>query len=688
MPKTRAPAAPAADESLMLPVETREALVRAESVDDEARTVDIVWTTGAAVRRMDWWSGKRYDEELVVDAKAIRLGRLNAGAPFLNSHNGYSLDAILGVVVDGSARIEKGEGVATIRFSAREDVEPIWRDIKDGVIRNVSVGYVRHRVTKIEREGDVDLWRVEDWEPLEVSAVAIGADPGAGVRAEPSRDLFARTFPCTVVRASPDTQPAATPAASPKERSMPKKTDAGAPGEGDDAPAVEAVDTAAVRAEAERSERTRITTIQGLCRQFGVDDATRAELVGEGDKPGVSVEEARKRILDKLAAADDQGARRGEPRVEFDRGGRNDDRAYGEAVVAALQHRADPRAELPEAAREFRGLSLIEIARDTLERLGLRTRGMSRLEIATEALAQRASPGYHSTADFPFILANVANKRLRAAYDSTPRTFVRWARPATLVDFKPTTRVQLGGAPDLLKVPENGEFTYGTMGEGKEVYALATYGRIIPISRQAIINDDLSAFTRIPAAFGAAAADLESDLVYALLRDAYLMFDGDEVFNEDAGNLLTGAVIDEASLTLAYEAFGDMVGIEGRPIAVMPRHLLVPHGDRYVEARKAVTQTTPSSTEDVNVYAGALEITQEVRLKGQGDDEDPWFLLADYNRIDTVEYATLEGQSGVFTETRLGFEVDGIEIKARHDFAAAPIDRKGMVKNPGAAAGG
>jgi len=95
---------------------------------------------------------------------------------------------------------------------------------------------------------------------------------------------------------------------------------------------------------------------------------------------------------------------------------------------------------------------------------------MSRMELATEALQKRAGPGYHSTADFPFILANVANKTLRAAYDSTPRTFTAWARQATITDFRPVQRTQLAGAPDLLRVPESGEFTYGTMGESREVY--------------------------------------------------------------------------------------------------------------------------------------------------------------------------------------------------------------------------
>ena len=52
--------------------------------------------------------------------------------------------------------------------------------------------------------------------------------------------------------------------------------------------------------------------------------------------------------------------------------------------------------------------------------------------------------------------------------------------------------------------------------------------------------------------------------------------------------------------------------------------------------------------------------------------------------IDTIEYCYLEGQQGVYIETRQGFEVDGVEIKARLDFAAAAIDYRGLQKNTAA----
>jgi hypothetical protein len=80
------------------------------TVNNEARTIDLIFSTGAAVDRMDPWTGKRYREVLSMDPAHIRLDRLNAGAPLLDTHSGYSIADVLGAVQPGSARVEKGSG--------------------------------------------------------------------------------------------------------------------------------------------------------------------------------------------------------------------------------------------------------------------------------------------------------------------------------------------------------------------------------------------------------------------------------------------------------------------------------------------------------------------------------------------------------------------------------------------------
>jgi hypothetical protein len=90
------------------------------AVNTDARTIDLIFSTGAAVDRFDWMTGKRYREVLSMEPKHIRLDRLNSGAPLLDSHSAYSITDQLGAVVPGSARIENGKAVATVKFSARD----------------------------------------------------------------------------------------------------------------------------------------------------------------------------------------------------------------------------------------------------------------------------------------------------------------------------------------------------------------------------------------------------------------------------------------------------------------------------------------------------------------------------------------------------------------------------------------
>lgn len=171
--------------------------VRADvgSVDAEKRTVNLIFSTGAAVTRSDFWSGKQYREVLSMDPKHVRLDRLNSGAPLLDGHAGWSVGDVLGTVEAGSARIEKGLAVATVRFSKRDSVESVWQDVQDGILRSVSVGY---RVYKFQedtpKDGGMPTRTAIDWEPYEVSLVPMPADVGAKVRRGDKSD----TNPCVI----------------------------------------------------------------------------------------------------------------------------------------------------------------------------------------------------------------------------------------------------------------------------------------------------------------------------------------------------------------------------------------------------------------------------------------------------------------------------------------------------------
>jgi hypothetical protein len=546
------------------------------TVNTEARSVDVVFTTGAAVRRRRWtgWdTSVPFDEILEVSDRAVDLTRLNAGAPALDSHSVWSSHSQVGVVE--RAWIEGKEGKATIRFPREgldQAADRMFGLITDGIIRNVSVGYSIERVKVVEpaAKGDVEQRVVERWTPLEVSFVTVPADPRAQVRAAdqasyPVEIIDTRmqkeasmpestTTVAGDVPASTETrqQPAAAPA-NPEPTSTRMPEPAPAP------------DTEAIATRARESERDRVSTIYDLTGRLNLERSFAEDLV----KRGVSVDESRRLILDQVAAKSDET--RTFPHVSVPLGGRDERITRRDAVANALLHRYSPTLfPLEDAARQYRGMTLLELARESLGNAGVNTRGLSRDEVATRAL--------HSTSDFPEILSAVTNKTLRQAYDAYPRTFALFCRQVLATDFKSMHRVQLGEAPQLLEVGESGEFKRGTLGESKESYRVKTYGRVVAITRQVLINDDLDAFTRIPAMYGNSIAQLESDVVWGIITSNPAMADGNALFHTTHKNLAgTGAALDVASVGAARAAMALQTGLDKKTVLnIRPAFLIVP----------------------------------------------------------------------------------------------------------------
>lgn len=168
-------------ETREMPLLSREAPI--VKVDQERRTFELVWTTGAQVRRYDWGRERFFLEELSLDPGHVRMGRLQSGrASLLDSHAAGSVSAVLGVVVGAS--LDGREGRATVRFSRRDEVQAILQDVRDGIISSVSCGYNVYRYQLVAPKAADGLWvyRAVDWEPMELSLVPIPADIAAAVQ--------------------------------------------------------------------------------------------------------------------------------------------------------------------------------------------------------------------------------------------------------------------------------------------------------------------------------------------------------------------------------------------------------------------------------------------------------------------------------------------------------------------------
>jgi phage major head subunit gpT-like protein len=643
------------------PTMLRAADVRPASYQEEDNSIEVVWSIGAAGLRFDWLDGGYYTEELSMETGAVRLGRLNAGACLLDSHSTYSLSSVLGSVVPGSVRIENGEGLCRVRLARTPDVADTVAKIIDGHIRSLSVSYNVFEFQRTEREGEYPHMLATDWEPVELSFVTVPFDAAAQVRQRSAAQ--GGDHPCTIRGAAapnpenkmPD--PVIEPAADPAPATPPVASAAAPVVENRSAPVISA---------------TRIFERCGRATELG--DAFARELIERNETTPLTEVDFERAISDRLIesrALPNIDARAGQSGTESE--------GYRRAIEAAVVLRADPSAQVPEAdataAREFRGMSMMEMARDYCQRTGIGVFGGNKLEIAGAALGLRY--GAHTTSDFANALSSAAGKRVRAAYEAAPQTFGPIVSRGTLPDFKDTNIIGLGDAPSLLLVRENAEFTYGAMSDTGMSYRLQTYGRIIAITRQAVINDDKRLFSRIPTQFGFKARDLESDLVWGLVISNPTMADGFALFSAQHGNLGTGAAITVASVAVGRTAMAQQRSAEGGFITVRPSYLVVGPA-KQTEAEQFLTAVTAAQPSNVNPFAGKLQLIVEPRIT-----DNSWYLVADPSSIDTIELSHLEGQEGVFIETQAGFDVDGIKTKARLDVGAATIDFRGFYRNPG-----
>lgn len=654
------------------PVLSLRAAVREGSIDVEARTVELTWTTGAKGPRWNWDVGS-YMEELEVSPEAVRMDRLNNGAPLLNSHKCDDLGDVIGVVE--RAWLEGEQGHALVRFSKRDDAEKIFQDVQDKILRKISVKYVVHRYQITEDiEEKLPTYRAVDWEPLELSVVPIAFDDGANIRsAATPAEYTGRRFP-TVFEVRSAIEPIVEPAAVPiiqEEVAMTEEEKRAADEK--------------LRRESAEEERKRSLTIRTMARKVGIDDeAVVDDLIARG----VSVSDASAALIDAVAERQnkDQPQTRNSQPTNVN-GGQDVTvlNAKRSAMQNALLHRCDATVKLEDAGREFRGMRLVDMAREFVEMAGGNARGMTPQELARAALgcdrqAVRAA-GMHSTSDFPLLLGSTVNRTLRDAYANAPQTWRPLGRQTTVPDFRAVTRAALGDISALEAVKEHGEYKYGTLSEDGAPIKVAKFGKIIALTWETIVNDDLGALTRIPAALGNAAAATESNVVWALLLGNPNFADGVPFYDASHGNVAgSGGAINTTTLAAARAAMRKQKSKAGEFLNLSPEFLVV-GPDKELEAFQFTSSVyVPAKNADINdVRNASLTVIVDARITG-----NQWYLFAAPGSIDTFEYAYLEGEQGVFTETREGFEVDGMEIKARLVFGAGWIDYRGAYKNPGA----
>ncbi|MCA3636898.1 MAG: HK97 family phage prohead protease [Methylobacterium sp.] len=639
-----------------LPMQTRAAPINVGSINAEARTVDVVFSTGASVRRQRWvgWdSVVPFDEILTISRDAIDMTRLDAGAPALDSHSNYTTRSQVGVIE--RAWVADGQALATIRFPPAgidENADRMFGLVSSGIIRNVSVGYTidEARVVEAEKRGEIEKRIVTRWTPMEISFVTIPADAGAQVRAAVEQ----ATYPFVFNRAA---------APISKESDMPDNENRAAAEE-----TVDNIETRNAQAPAQpdlRAERQRAAEITRLANEHSIDAARVAQAIDSGER----LEDFRAVVLDQLAQRQRAASH---VRVEQDE---TQTRFLGmqEAVIRGMGFGT---GEVSERARPYMDLSLTALA---AERLGER-----RVPESFGARQQLIERAMHSTSDFQILLEGALNTSIGQRYQRLNPTYREWSVREDFNDFRPHVTVTAGDFPMLQRVGEGGEIKFGTVGEKKEQVAVAAYARGLSFSRQLLVNDRLSALGRVLADYGQTIALLEESVAYGVLGLA--SGDGPTLLEGNAAMFTTGrtnraataTAINEAGVSAGRAAMRKYAGVDGTPLLGNAPAFILCSPDKETEAQKFVTSITANQTLNVNIFS-SLRVVVGNLLSGNG-----WWLFMDPSVQANFRYGLLDGFTAPRVRMDEPFGVQGMRVTVEHDFGFGGIDWRGGYRNAGA----
>ena len=284
-----------------------------------------------------------------------------------------------------------------------------------------------------------------------------------------------------------------------------------------------------------------------------------------------------------------------------------------------------------------------------------------------------------TTSDFPQLLHNIANKTLQDAYQIAPQTFRPLAREVTLPNFKKHLAARMGDAPELKRKLEGGEYEQAAIGEEGETYNLATYGRIVALTREAIINDDLGGFTQAISNFGTSANIRESDLFYDAFLANQKMSDGKAYFSAEHENLLKVAApkLSIDNLAKARKMLTMQKTIDKRFMNLEMKYLVV-SPSMYTEAQQFLsTNLFAATVSDINPFIGSLQIITDPRLDVAPTE---WYIACNNSSTNLFNIAYLDTNRGAYISEKEDFETDTTKYKCRLDCAVAPIDWRGIVK--------
>ena len=642
-----------------------------EDDPDAERSVTVSFSSQTPVREFD------ADVILLHEEGAVDMRRLrDVGGVLLNHNPDNIIGSITQIGIDPSSR----RGVATFRFDDTEAGELAISRVRSGSLRGVSVGFRAENDFFLD-EGEE--WTspegqrfvgpavvVDQWTPLEFSLTPIPADPAVGVNRSISTTEEGLKVP-------------------PKLR---KRLEShGLPRNATDQ---EALDYLAAHPEAaepvrERSEHTdddndgsEMSSAQELAvvaRESGLSDRL-ADWIERDISPEQASREALRHYRSENARPSGSG------RVVVS--GPSALEKFHRVAQVGMARSVGLRVS-DEEAREVRGAPEFITLRGMLVEV-MRLQGLRNAHLHTTQQLLSHRSFNHSTTDFALILGDLINRSLRAGFEETPVTYPIWTGSRTVNDFRPQHEIDFSEATDFEEVLELAPITETTHQEESISYTITTYGKKFSISRNALINDDLNAFTRIPGIWGAAASRTQERAVYAYLNSGAgnngpLVGDGLQLF--DAGhasgtNVIGASAPDATVLGNMRKQMRLQKGTGGSAILnITPKYILSPANyelafEQLLNGTWMPDNPTPALTPDQR----SLQLVVSPYLDEHSATK--WYVHSAETRAESVIVARLAGQSGQpILDQQQGHDILGTSWVGYYDFGLGCASHRGIQRN-------
>lgn len=693
----------------------------------EVRMPEVaVIATENPIQRFDEQTNQVVSEVLLMDGIEWRSGRNQI--PIVDSHNDRTVRNIFGSI--RHMQVMDGELVGKPEFASDEESQTIGKRLAEGHITDFSITAKPLETIYVKRGDSYQTPRgnvIEGpalihtrWQPHNASICATGADEYSTVRRSYTdlkrkvirmdEALLAQasalglpegmTDPNQVLawcmaKLAPASMPEVENAAEPMPTEEVKPAEEVKLMAGEEKP-MEPVENQIARAlsQFKQQDEARRKEIKSACTLARVERAFADELCDAG----VSVEEANKRIIERMATQPSGSSVGADARVISD----GTDRFIAD-LGAGMVHRSYKAAriqrqeQISEGARKFENVSLNKAAELILRQSGVNTDSMSHVDIAKVAMGNREAcrrfkveRAYHTTGSFPNLLLDAANKTLLAAYEEAPFSWNLWARQApSVADFKNINRIRFSESPDPEMVAEKQPYKEKTMSDSKETYKVEKYGALFTVSWETVVNDDLDAISRIPAMHGNACRRKVNKEVYSVLTSNPTMGDSVALFgSHSSGTNLSGASANPSVSTLnsSFAAMMKQTGLSSDVIiSVVPKFLIVPVAlsGTALELVNSVSYNAANNNEGVkNIYGvgGPRPLTVIAEPVLDANSTSAWYLAADPSQIDTVEVSFLQGEESPVLEDEWDFDKDVYKYKVRQTFGVKAIDWRGLYK--------